>query len=336
MDPKIIYRPEIPTIPSNEKRPLWSVMIPTYNCADYLRETLTSVLIQDLGTELMQIEVVDDYSTLDDPLSVVNELGRGRVGFFRQRQNVGMIRNFETSLKRSRGRLIHQLHGDDCVRFGFYKKMQESFDKHPEIGAAFCRYIIMDLDGHWQNISELIRPKSDVLENWLEIISRPLHPPVVVVRREVYEEIGGFDTRINYCGEDWEMWVRIATKYPVSYEVEPLALYRFKPLHTLEIEHIRNIMSDMRVATNIVESYLPNYLPASKAKKCLSKYKETYALWPLPTTYHKLAKGELINSFILIQEMLKCSHSFLTILRIVYAFLKHGSKFFKLSTSQHS
>jgi glycosyltransferase involved in cell wall biosynthesis len=83
------YRPTITPLPSDELRPLWSVMIPAYNCAQFLRETLQSVLAQDPGPEIMQIEVVDDCSTRDDPEAVVAELGRGRVSFFRQPQNVG-------------------------------------------------------------------------------------------------------------------------------------------------------------------------------------------------------------------------------------------------------
>jgi glycosyltransferase involved in cell wall biosynthesis len=116
-------------------------MIPTYNCANYLRETLNSVLVQDPGSELMQIEVVDDCSTLDDPEAVVKELGKGRVQFYRQPENVGYIKNFETCLQRSRGQLIHLLHGDDCVRDGFYRKMQGLFEEYPEIGAAKLGFV---------------------------------------------------------------------------------------------------------------------------------------------------------------------------------------------------
>lgn len=60
-------------------RPTWSVVIPTYNCADFLRITLKGVLDQDPGPDEMQIEVVDDVSTKDDPEGVVRELGKGRV-----------------------------------------------------------------------------------------------------------------------------------------------------------------------------------------------------------------------------------------------------------------
>ncbi len=61
------YRATIAPVPQDTPRPLLSVMIPTYNCAGYLRETLASVLSQDPGPEIMQIEVIDDRSTQDDP-----------------------------------------------------------------------------------------------------------------------------------------------------------------------------------------------------------------------------------------------------------------------------
>ena len=63
-------------MPPGTDRPRWSVMIPTYNCADHLRAALAGVLAQDPGPEEMQIEVVDDASE-DDPESVVAELGGG-------------------------------------------------------------------------------------------------------------------------------------------------------------------------------------------------------------------------------------------------------------------
>jgi glycosyltransferase involved in cell wall biosynthesis len=109
-------------------------MIPTHDCAAYLRETLASVLIQDPGPERMQIEVVDDASS-DGPESVVEELGRGRAGFHRQPRNVGHVANFNTCLERSRGRLVQLLPGDDCVREGFYEAMGRLLDAEGEAGA---------------------------------------------------------------------------------------------------------------------------------------------------------------------------------------------------------
>src|SRR4051794_32849163 len=86
--------PSIETVSPSVPRPRWSVMIPTFNCANYLAETLQSVLAQNPGEEAMQIEVVDDRSTKDDPERVVQEIGRGRVKFFRKPVNEGAILNF--------------------------------------------------------------------------------------------------------------------------------------------------------------------------------------------------------------------------------------------------
>src|SRR4051812_35395473 len=109
--PSTNYIPPILPISTGERRPLWSVMIPTYHCAQYLRKTLGYVLEQDPGPELMQIEVVDDHSTRDDPEAVVRSMAGDRVTFYRQPQNVGHTRNFNSCLQRARGQLVHLLHG---------------------------------------------------------------------------------------------------------------------------------------------------------------------------------------------------------------------------------
>ena len=215
------------TTPPSQDEPLWSVMIPTYNCAAYLEQALRSVLTQDPGPHLMQIEVVDDGSTRDDPAEVVARLGRGRVGFHRQAGNVGHTRNFDTCIARARGTLVHILHGDDRVRPGFYARMAALLAARPDAGAAFCRHIHMNHDGHWQDISPQQELESGLLADALSRIAsyRFVHTSSMVVRREVYGRVGGFDHRLGY-GEDWEMWVRIAARFPVAYEVQPLAEYR--------------------------------------------------------------------------------------------------------------
>lgn len=316
-------RANIPPI-QDRPRPLWSVMIPNYNSANYLRQTLKSVLDQDLGSDVMQIEVVDDHSTLDNPKAVVEELGGNRVGFYQQPQNLGLVGNFETCVQRARGQLVHILHGDDCVRDGFYRKMQLLFEENPEIGAGFCRTINMDIDGNWQNISRLEKAESGVLNNWLEQIAsgQRIYTPSIVVRRSVYEHLGGFDRRIVCCGEDWEMWVRIAAHYPVAYEPTPLAMYRFKPLESLAPKRIHQIMQDMRMATEIVESYLPNYLSQDTATKALNQNREGYASWPVEKISQILSKGDTITGLQLFQEILKSHQSMKTITKTILKVLK--------------
>ena len=101
-------------------------MIPTYNSAPFLAETLTSVLAQDQGPEQMQIEVVDDASE-DDPDEVVAAVGRGRVALPRQPNHSGQHHNLATCIRRSRGDIVHLLHGDDLVLPGFYAALERGF-----------------------------------------------------------------------------------------------------------------------------------------------------------------------------------------------------------------
>ncbi|MEG5042076.1 MULTISPECIES: glycosyltransferase [unclassified Microcoleus] len=301
MSEEQLYRAKIEPIPEGEPRPLWSVMIPTYNCANYLRETLASVLAQDPGPEIMQIEVVDDYSTHDDPAAVVQELGKGRVGFYRQEKNVGYIRNFETCLQRSRGHLLHILHGDDGVRDGFYHKLHQGFLEHPEIGAAYCRHIFMDENGHWQRISQLEQAESGILNNALERIAvrHPIQTPSIAVRRAVYEELGGFDRRISCSGEDWEMWVRIAARYPIWYEVEPLATYR-TGITSLSGKAVRT-GKDMQDIRKAYEMILP-YLPPERARELSVKIRDCWAFAALANAVKFLTQGEFSSMTAQIRE----------------------------------
>jgi glycosyltransferase involved in cell wall biosynthesis len=306
MNENISYRSIIPVF-SGKKRPLWSVMIPTYNCASYLRKTLENLLAQDPGAELMHIEVIDDYSTQDDPATIVKEVGNGRVEFYQQSKNVGVPKNFDTCLERSRGHLVHILHGDDFVFKGFYDKMQHAFANQTNLGAAFCRQIFIDEVGRQTGISDLEQNESGILSNWLERLASEqiIMTPSIVVKREVYENLGGFDHRLR-CSEDWEMWVRIASKYPIWYEVEPLAAYR---MHTNSNtgRHIRS-GEDMRYTRKAI-SIFKSYLPATIAQETSKRARETYAFSALNTAYSLLKKRDILAAFVQIREALCFSFS---------------------------
>ena len=175
----------------------------------------------------MQIEVVDDASAAD-PTPLVRGLCGDRVVLFRHERNRGHVGTFNTCLARARGAYVHLLHADDAVRDGFYERLGAALDGHPEVGAAFCRYLAWNDDGNWIGIGTLEQPRAGILAGWQETLAlgQRLQAPSMVVRRSVYESLGGFDDRFASYGEDWDMWMRIAAAYPVWYEPEPLALYR--------------------------------------------------------------------------------------------------------------
>jgi glycosyltransferase involved in cell wall biosynthesis len=251
-------------VPSGVSRPLWSVLIPTYNSTRFLEETLLSVLEQDPGADKMEIVVVDDCSS-DDPAKLVELIAGSRVRFLPQTATVGKIRNFETGLRESRGRLIHQLHGDDRVRAGFYAAMESAFDEHSGAGAFFSSSHYIDEHGRVIGRTGTERNDVGILEGWLDkiYISQRIQTPSIVLRREVYESLGGFDRRLDVF-EDWEMWIRVASAYPVGFIPEPLADYRIRASSSTVTSAVAGTRAGtLRKLLGIVDGYLP---PATVAR----------------------------------------------------------------------
>jgi glycosyltransferase involved in cell wall biosynthesis len=267
-------RATIPPVAEGVARPTWSVMIPTYNCAGFLGQTLRSVLAQDPGAAEMQIEVVDDASQ-DDPARIVEELGGGRIGFHRQPRNVGHIANFRTCLERSRGHLVHLLHGDDHVLPGFYAALKRGFASDPAIGAAFCRYMLVNEAGDHVAVATPEQPEPGRLADSLArlAVEQRIVTPSIAVRRSVYEALGGFDARLA-CSEDWEMWVRIAARYPIWYEPQALAAYRVHA-NSNTGRHYR-FAEELRYTAKAIEMFSP-YLPAERARSIARQARINYA-----------------------------------------------------------
>jgi glycosyltransferase involved in cell wall biosynthesis len=277
--------PPINPLAGNINRPLWSVMIPAYNCSFQLKKTLVSVIKQDPGKKLMQIEVVDDFSTDADVEKLVNDIGEGRISYYRQPANVGSLRNFETCINRACGYYVHLLHGDDRVKDGFYKKMGELFERFPHAGAAFCAYDMIREDDSLIGPSKKEADYPTVLENWLYRIAVEscLQYVCMVVKREVYEKLGSF--YLTTYGEDWEMWTRIAKHFPTAYTPETLAEYR---VHTNSITNssfltganVKDIGKIIeKITTHLPIEDQPQINTAARKYYAYDAIKKTYGLW---------------------------------------------------------
>lgn len=255
--------PKIEAI-SIDKRPLISVMIPAYNCYAYVEQTLKSVIHQVQDFSDFQIEIIDDHSTDGDLGAIVEEYSHLNIGYFRQEKNVGSLRNFETCINRAKGHWIHILHGDDMVKEGFYHEIFELIRSYPKVGAVFTDYIYMNEKNEELYALPPLHHESGILHNWFERISKGqrVQPPAIVVKRSVYEDLGSFFA-VHY-GEDWEMWVRIASKYDFAYTPKYLALYRL---------HQNNITSRSFLSNDDIKSILKvidiiqHYWPTDKRKE---------------------------------------------------------------------
>jgi glycosyl transferase family 2 len=266
----------IAAVPDGVERPFWSVMIPTYNPnPEYLEQALGSVLDQDPGPQHMQIALIDDGSTDFDPEVFLKSTGGSRVSFYRQPRHMGIADNWNTCLERARGHWIHLLHQDDLVSSGFYRRLRDGIETDLSIGAAFCHHFLIDVEGRRDAARSRIQQRTPgILSDWLEYVFVGLSftTPSIVVKRSVYEHIGGFDAAFGYA-LDWDMWKRIASRYPLWYEPEPLAASRRHPHSTTRtLMRSGTNIAEIRRSIEISRSYLPAAIAADMAQRARAHY----------------------------------------------------------------
>ena len=184
------------------------------------------------------------------------------------------------------------------------------FEENPEVGAAFCRSILIDKNNEWQGLSDFEMPNSGILpQDWLHRIAELCCisvPSLAVVRRDVYENLGGFDRR---CGisADWEMWVRIFANYPMWFEAEPLAMWR---VH-LESANNVNAKSDIFIEENYntVETILQSYFPNGVNSKLARTVKQNCAFLALESANALIQKGDISEGMVQLKTALNYSKS---------------------------
>jgi glycosyltransferase involved in cell wall biosynthesis len=280
-------------------------MIPTYNPnLNYLRQALSSILEQAPGSDQMQIELIDDGSTEFDPQSFLYKIAGSRVTFYRQPRHAGIGGNWNTCLERARGHWVHLLHQDDLVLSGFYRRLRQIIEKKTDIGAVFCHHFFIDTDGHRVFERSRIKAKTgDILTDWLEhvFVFLSIQTPSIVVKRSVYEHLGGFDVSFGYA-LDWDMWKRIAAQYPVWFEPEPLAGRRGHGESTT-----RKLM---RSGMNIAEIFRSieiskSYLPAAIATDMAWRARDKYTKFAVRTAVRQLFKRDAGAALAQVREVLK-------------------------------
>ncbi|MBN1230667.1 MAG: glycosyltransferase family 2 protein [Anaerolineales bacterium] len=202
--------------------PRVSVVIPTYNRADLILETLDSVFRQSYRD--YEIVVVDDGST-DDLKSVLQPyIQNGRIKYVYQ-ENAGLPAARNTGIRHSKGEWIAFLDSDDLFTPDKLKRQIEYLDAHPE--AVFLHSFFSKFDNQGNDLGVrdtsfyqgLIYPQ--MLLEWDVLMASPC----VVARRDVFEEAGYFDETLHWA-EDLDMWRRVSRIHPFHIIPEPLAKIR--------------------------------------------------------------------------------------------------------------
>lgn len=201
-----------------------TAVVPAYNSAKTLGETLDSLLAQTRGD--WDAVIVDDGSR--DESAQVAEAYCARDRRFRliRQPNSGASAARNTGLFAAEGEWILFLDSDDWIAPDFLEKMLAAAAENPRAGAIYCSYNRVAPDGtrlpqDWQE---------DVAEDPFRSFARgcPVVIHGIIVRRKLLVEVGGMDVDLVTC-EDWDLWQKVARMGVRFVGVpETLAFYRLR------------------------------------------------------------------------------------------------------------
>jgi glycosyltransferase involved in cell wall biosynthesis len=208
----------------NNSSPIVSVILPTYNCALFLPESIGSILLQTYKS--YEIIVVDDGST-DNTKEVLSPFMQ-RIKYIKLEQNRGLPTARNIGIQSAQGKYIAFLDADDLWLPEKLEADMEYFDKHPDISMVYSRHININERGYTLGSDRKKRLPSGNIFIRLFSEQNFIITSSVVVRREVFETAGLFDEQLFNC-QDWDMWLRIAFYFKVAGINKPLVKYRHNP-----------------------------------------------------------------------------------------------------------
>lgn len=200
--------------------PLISVVIPSYNCADFLPEALDSVLAQSL-TDL-EIIVVDDGST-DNTSSVMETYVKQRGVQYLVQKNAGPAAARNRGVTVSQGEFVAVLDADDALPPYALEEMLQALSTS---GAGWC---MIDVVKFWDSSIEIQKTELPKEELWLGILKQDFIRRAMFFRRATLERIGMWDESI-WGREDWDINIRLLLNHePFVYLEKALYKYRKRP-----------------------------------------------------------------------------------------------------------
>lgn len=201
------------------KFPSISVVIPTYNRANYLALSVQSVLEQDVP--VLEILIVDDGSS-DDTAEVVARLP-GPIRYLPQK-NAGPAAARNRGIRAAEGDWVALLDSDDLWEPGKLRRQLELANADPRIGMVHGAARIIDQAG---KLTGVLWSKPSYRGDCFEQLSiaNGVNASSVLVKRTLLEQVGGYDERFVAL-ENWELWLRLSRHCHFAYSEQPLSRYR--------------------------------------------------------------------------------------------------------------
>ncbi|MDD3948863.1 MAG: glycosyltransferase family 2 protein, partial [Anaerolineaceae bacterium] len=180
--------------------PLVSIITPSYNQADYLEQTMLSVLEQDYAR--IEYWVIDGGS--DDGSQEIIQSYADRLAGWVSEKDSGQAHGVNKGFAKATGEIIGWLNSDDLYYPGAIRAAVEAFKQHPQASFVFSDVESIDENGQAFHLMRYGDWKLPELMSF-HIIGQP----GVFLRREVLEQAGYLDLSYNYL-LDVQLWIRMA------------------------------------------------------------------------------------------------------------------------------
>jgi glycosyltransferase involved in cell wall biosynthesis len=200
--------------------PRVSVIVPCYNGEEYVGEAIRSVLGQSLGA--LELIVLDDGSE-DGSEAVIQGFDDARIVYV-AKSNSGVADTRNQGVALARAPVIAFLDADDLFETGNLAKKLDFLDAQADVGLVHSDVERFDDSGRLE-IERRAECVGDALHAILEFRTHVNGPCSAVIRKHLFHQVGGFDTRLSTAA-DRDLWIRLAARTRIGYIPESLARYR--------------------------------------------------------------------------------------------------------------
>lgn len=307
--------------------PRFSVIMPLYNKAPYVRKAIKSVVAQTF--EEWELIVVDDCSN-DGSSEIVSQFTDPRIRIIRLAENVGVSNARNKGVTLSTASHVTFLDADDWWEPTFLEEMAKFIERHPDAGIyGSGYYIVKNGKKHLAPIGveeTFIEGEINYCQVYARTLCMPLWTGAVCIPHTIFNEMDGFKSQLK-LGEDFDLWIRIALAHNTILLNKPLSNYNqdvditFRGTH-----HLRNPKEHM--LWNL--GYLEPEEKTNPDYKQLIDNLRTYGLLPylLTKQYHDAAQQELdkVDWSHQPAKIRRLYQKPISYLKLRYHFLKLGSK----------
>jgi len=210
-------------INTNTKQPLVSVIMPTYNHAQFIGEAIDSVLNQTYRN--FELIIIDNYSE-DDTEEIVLSYKDDRIKYLKFRNNGVIAASRNYGIRHSQGEYIAFLDSDDKWDKKKLEKQLPHLQLIKIVGVASDAILITNTPYYRKKNHG--RSKLGYIDyKYIDILNgNPIMTSSCIVKRNIIENVGFFDENRDFCFiEDWELWLRIARFGLFRVLEDPLIFY---------------------------------------------------------------------------------------------------------------